>query len=101
VWRVPLGEYKDLTARGVRRRNAECRRSDYYGRRRVVYRRHSDLMFRAFDPKTGKELWSTQLENSAVNTPLTYQAGGKQYVSVGRAVDWVTSRLRLPGRRRI
>ena len=32
--------------------------------------------------RTGKELWSTQLENSAIATPITYQAAnGKQYVA--------------------
>ena len=41
-----------------------------------------DYRFRAFDPKTGKELWSTRLENNAVATPMTYQGkSGKQYVA--------------------
>ena len=42
----------------------------------------TDNQFRAFDEKTGKELWSVELENSAISTPLTYQAAnGKQYVA--------------------
>ena len=39
-------------------------------------------MFRAFDSKTGKELWSTELSNNSVNTPMTYMGkDGKQYVA--------------------
>ena len=42
----------------------------------------NDKRFRAFDGKTGKELWVTKLDNSAIAVPMTYQAGRKQYVAV-------------------
>jgi quinoprotein glucose dehydrogenase len=43
----------------------------------------SDNRFRAFDSKTGKELWVTKLERIANSNPLTYQANdGKQYVAI-------------------
>jgi glucose dehydrogenase len=43
----------------------------------------NDKRFRAFDAKTGKELWATKLDNSAISVPMTYQArNGKQYVAV-------------------
>ena len=42
----------------------------------------NDKRFRAFDAKTGKELWTTKLDNSAISVPMTYQAQGKQYVAV-------------------
>jgi quinoprotein glucose dehydrogenase len=43
----------------------------------------SDARFRAFDAKTGKELWSTQLAYSATANPITYQGkSGKQYVAI-------------------
>ena len=42
-----------------------------------------DRRFRAFDSKTGKELWSTQLEYSAQAVPITYRGrDGRQYVAV-------------------
>ena len=42
----------------------------------------SDLMFRAFDEKTGKQIWATELSNNSVDTPMTYLgANGKQYVA--------------------
>ena len=42
----------------------------------------NDKRFRAFDAKTGKELWTTKMDNSAISVPMTYQAQGKQYVAV-------------------
>ena len=42
----------------------------------------NDRRFRAFDSKTGKELWSVKLENQVNANPLTYQGkDGKQYVA--------------------
>jgi glucose dehydrogenase len=43
----------------------------------------NDNRFRAFDSKTGKELWSTKLEYTATAVPITYQGkNGKQYVAI-------------------
>jgi quinoprotein glucose dehydrogenase len=42
-----------------------------------------DRRFRAFDSKTGKELWVTKLDQSGNANPMTYQAkNGKQYVAI-------------------
>ena len=42
-----------------------------------------DRRFRAFDSKTGKELWATPVDNTITATPMTYQGrNGKQYVAV-------------------
>jgi quinoprotein glucose dehydrogenase len=42
-----------------------------------------DQRFRAFDSKTGKEIWTTRLDYSAHATPITYQGKDKrQYVGV-------------------
>src|SRR5947199_789635 len=42
-----------------------------------------DARFRAFDGKTGKELWTVKLPGAAEATPSTYQgADGKQYVVI-------------------
>jgi quinoprotein glucose dehydrogenase len=43
----------------------------------------TDNRFRAFDSKTGKELWATKLERTANAVPITYLGkNGKQYVAV-------------------
>ena len=42
-----------------------------------------DARFRAFDAKTGKELWTVKLPGAAEATPITYQgADGKQYLVI-------------------
>ena len=42
-----------------------------------------DSRFRAFESKTGKELWVTKIDASAHTAPITYQGkDGKQYVVV-------------------
>ena len=43
----------------------------------------ADSRFRAFDSKSGNELWSTRLDYSITAIPMTYQGkDGKQYVAV-------------------
>lgn len=43
----------------------------------------NDKRFRAFDSRTGKMLWETKLEYSAISVPMTFQGkDGKQYVAV-------------------
>jgi quinoprotein glucose dehydrogenase len=43
----------------------------------------NDKRFRAFDSKTGKELWSAKLDMSAHAVPITYQGkNGRQYVAI-------------------
>jgi len=43
----------------------------------------SDNRFRAMDSKTGKELWSLQLDSAGNANPMTYEGKtGKQYVAV-------------------
>ena len=43
----------------------------------------NDSRFRAFDSRTGKELWVTKLDYTASAVPITYQGkDGKQYVAI-------------------
>jgi quinoprotein glucose dehydrogenase len=43
----------------------------------------NDRRFRAFDAKSGKELWSTQLPQAINANPMSYRGkDGKQYVAV-------------------
>lgn len=83
VWREPLGEYKELTARGVPKTGTANAGGPILTASGVLFiGATADKMFRAFDSKTGKELWSVQLSNNSVDTPLTYQGkNGKQYVA--------------------
>ena len=43
----------------------------------------ADYRFRAFDSKTGKELWAAKLNYNVTAVPMTYEGkNGKQYVAV-------------------
>jgi quinoprotein glucose dehydrogenase len=43
----------------------------------------NDSRFRAFDAKTGRELWAAKLDHNATAIPMTYQGkNGKQYVAI-------------------
>jgi quinoprotein glucose dehydrogenase len=83
LWRVPLGEYAELTARGV-----PVTGTDNYGGPVVTaggvifIAATRDEMIRAFDQKTGKRLWQAKLPTGGYATPATYLAGGRQYVVI-------------------
>ena len=48
----------------------------------LVFTGTSDGYFKAFDAKTGKELWKFQTGSGVVSSPITWEADGKQYVGV-------------------
>jgi glucose dehydrogenase len=84
LWKIPLGEYPDLAAKGLTNTGSEnyggpvVTAGDVLFIGATVY----DKKFRAFDSLTGKLLWQTVLPNSAIATPATYLIDGKQYVVV-------------------
>ena len=46
----------------------------------------NDRRFRAFEARTGKELWTTTLDASGHATPMTFMGkNGKQYVVIASA----------------
>ena len=47
--------------------------------------------FRAFDDKTGKVLWETNLGSPVSGFPVTFSVGGKQYVAVSTGASLVSS----------
>lgn len=82
-WQVPLGEYKELTAKGVPPTG-----TDNYGGPLVTgsgllfIAASKDGQFRAIDKKTGKVLWQVQLPAAGYASPSTYSVEGKQYVVI-------------------
>jgi alcohol dehydrogenase (cytochrome c) len=51
----------------------------------VAFAGDLNRMFRAFDVNTGRILWETRLPAAVQGFPLTFTAGGKQYVAVTTA----------------
>ena len=69
---------KGVAADGQQRQ----RRPHRHGRRRGVRRLTAYRRLRAFDAKTGKELWSARLDAQVNANPMTYRGkNGKQYVA--------------------
>ncbi|GAB3495982.1 hypothetical protein GCM10027341_14090 [Spirosoma knui] len=83
LWKIPLGEEKELAAKGIRNTGTENYGGPVVTASGLLFiAATKDEKFRAFDKKTGKLLWETQLPAAGFATPATYQAGGKQYVVI-------------------
>jgi quinoprotein glucose dehydrogenase len=83
LWRVTLGEYPELTARGVPPTGTENYGGPLVTQGGLLFIGASkDGKFRAFDRRTGRELWRTALPAGGYATPATYEADGRQYVII-------------------
>ncbi|TAG59636.1 MAG: pyrroloquinoline quinone-dependent dehydrogenase, partial [Runella slithyformis] len=83
AWKIPLGELKELTAKGIPPTGCENYGGPVVTAGGLLFiAATKDGMFRAFDKKTGKLLWETKLPAAGFATPATYQANGKQYVVI-------------------
>lgn len=82
-WKVPLGEYKELTERGIPVTGTENYGGPVVTAGGLIFIGASaDAKFRAFDKESGKILWEHDLPLDANATPSTYMVNGKQYVVV-------------------
>ena len=84
-WRSVLGEFAELTARGVPKTGAPNLGGSVVTAGGVLFiGATNDSRFRAFDKQTGEELWTVELPTSAHATPMTYTAprSGRQLVAV-------------------
>ncbi len=48
----------------------------------VVFQGALDRTFKAFDAKTGEELWSVRLNDVPNSSPITFQVDGREYVAL-------------------
>jgi len=87
-WKIPLGSEPLLAGKGPENMGSIQTGTENYGGPVVTasgllfIAATKDAKFRAFDKKTGKLLWETQLPAAGFATPATYQVGGKQYVVI-------------------
>ncbi len=83
LWQNTLGEFKELTAKGIAPTGTENYGGPVITAGGILFiAATKDGMFRAFDKKTGKLLWQTELPAAGFATPSTYEVNGKQYVVV-------------------
>jgi quinoprotein glucose dehydrogenase len=98
VWKIPLGEYRDLAAQGLP--NTGC---ENYGGPVVtagglvfIAATNYDNKFRAFDKGTGELLWETTLPAAGNATPATYEVDGRQFIVI--ATSSGKSKMPAPAR---
>jgi len=83
LWKVTLGEFKELTAKGIPPTGAENYGGPVATAGNLLFiGATKDGMFRAFDKRTGRVLWQAALPASAFATPSTYMVNGRQYVVI-------------------
>jgi quinoprotein glucose dehydrogenase len=83
AWRVPLGSFDELDAKGIKTGTPSLGGAMTTAGNLIFIGATVDSKFRAFDARTGKELWSEKLEAPAHSIPSTYVGrDGKQYVAV-------------------
>ncbi len=83
VWENPLGEYPELTKKGI-----PVTGTENYGGPAVTsggllfIAATLDAKFRAYNKRTGKLLWETNLPAAGYATPSIYEVHGKQYIVI-------------------
>ncbi len=82
-WKVPLGEYPELTAEGIARTGTENFGGAMVTAGGIVFCAGTkDGKIRAFDAATGEELWEHALPWGGYAPPATYAVDGRQYVVI-------------------
>jgi quinoprotein glucose dehydrogenase len=83
LWKVPLGEYPELAAKGVRNTGAKNFGGPVATAGGIVFIAATpDEMIRAFDTHSGKVLWEYKLPAAGYATPSIYVIDGKQYLVI-------------------
>jgi quinoprotein glucose dehydrogenase len=84
VWRIPLGVDEELQAAGVPQTGMINLGGPTATAGGLLFIGATiDDYFRAFDSRTGEELWAVKLDASAHSIPITYEGkDGKQYVVI-------------------
>lgn len=83
AWKVVLGEYEELKAKGIPPRGTENYGGPVVTAGGLVFIGASrDGKFRAFNKASGKLLWEYALPAPAFATPAIYELNGKQYIVI-------------------
>jgi quinoprotein glucose dehydrogenase len=83
LWQVRLGEYPELTARGIPQTGTENFGGTIVTAGGVVFIGGTkDEFFHAFDKTTGRLLWQHKMDAGGYATPCAYSVKGRQYVVV-------------------
>lgn len=82
-WKVILGEYAELTAKGIPPTGTENYGGPVVTAGGLIFiGATADETFRVFDKETGQILWKAKLPFGGNATPSTYMVNGRQYVVI-------------------
>jgi len=88
AWRIPLGDYPELQARGISGLGSENYGGPIVTAGNLLFIAATpDRQFKAYDKRNGQLLWQTTLPTAAFATPSTYQVDGQQYVVIAAGGD--------------
>ena len=83
LWQVPLGEFEELTERGIPKTGTENYGGPVATAGGLIFIAASkDEHIRAFDKHTGTELWKHKLPAGGYATPSVFAVNGQQYVVI-------------------
>ena len=83
LWQVPLGEFEELTAKGIPQTGTENYGGPIVTAGSLLFIGASqDEYFRAFDKSSGQEVWKYKLPAGGYATPSTYEVDGKQFIVI-------------------
>ncbi|MBM1105784.1 PQQ-binding-like beta-propeller repeat protein [Aurantibacter crassamenti] len=82
-WQVPLGEYEELTQRGIPKTGTANYGGPVVTAGGLIFIASTiDEYIRAFDKNTGEEIWKYKLPAAGYATPSIYSVDDKQYVVI-------------------
>ena len=83
LWKVPLGHFEALDGKVAGPTGTQVYGGPVVTRGGLVFVASTqDERIRAFDKRTGKELWSARLPAAGYATPSVYEHRGRQYLVI-------------------
>jgi quinoprotein glucose dehydrogenase len=83
LWKVPLGEYPQLVAKGIRNTGSMNFGGAVATAGGLIFvAATADEKIHAFEKHSGKLLWEHQLPAAGYATPSVYMVNGRQYVAI-------------------
>jgi len=83
LWKIPLGNHPEVQQEGAPPTGAENWGGPIATAGGLIFIAATrDGKFRAFDSKTGEQMWETTLPGPGYAVPMTYMANGRQYIAI-------------------
>ena len=84
AWQVPLGEYPELVAKGLKNTGSENYGGPVVTAGGLVFigATNADRKLRAFDKATGELMWETVMPGPGRATPAVYEMNGRQFIVI-------------------